>query len=96
MAGAARSARVRAGRPAGYHGSVGVTPSTQSGLGASGLSIFAVMSSLAEEHGAINLSQGFPDFDCAPDLVDAVPTEDVFESMAARLDGSNAEGKPSR
>ncbi|MBI4264864.1 MAG: aminotransferase class I/II-fold pyridoxal phosphate-dependent enzyme, partial [Acidobacteria bacterium] len=30
------------------------------------------MSRLAEEHGAINLSQGFPDFDCAPELVDTV------------------------
>lgn len=37
-----------------------------------GVSIFAVMTRLANEHGAINLSQGFPDFDCAPDLVDAV------------------------
>lgn len=30
------------------------------------------MTRLASEHGAINLSQGFPDFDCAPELVDAV------------------------
>src|SRR5258706_3663481 len=30
------------------------------------------MSRLALEHNAINLSQGFPDFDCAPELVDAV------------------------
>jgi methionine aminotransferase len=30
------------------------------------------MTRLANEHGAINLSQGFPDFDCAPALVDAV------------------------
>jgi len=37
-----------------------------------GLSIFAVMTRLANEHGAINLSQGFPDFDCAPALIDAV------------------------
>jgi methionine aminotransferase len=28
------------------------------------------MSALAREHGAINLSQGFPDFDCAPGLMD--------------------------
>ena len=41
-------------------------------LPATGLSIFAVMSRLAEEHGAINLSQGFPDFDCSPELVEAV------------------------
>jgi methionine aminotransferase len=37
-----------------------------------GVSIFAVMTRLANEHGAINLSQGFPDFDCDPALADAV------------------------
>ena len=37
-----------------------------------GLSIFAVMTGLANEHGAINLSQGFPDFDCHPELVELV------------------------
>lgn len=37
-----------------------------------GVSIFAVMTRLAQEHGAINLSQGFPDFDCDPELVEAV------------------------
>jgi len=37
-----------------------------------GTTIFAVMSRLAAELGAINLSQGFPDFDCDPALVDAV------------------------
>jgi methionine aminotransferase len=37
-----------------------------------GTTIFTVMSRLAGEVGAINLSQGFPDFDCDPDLIDAV------------------------
>jgi methionine aminotransferase len=37
-----------------------------------GTTIFTVMSRLAAECGAINLSQGFPDFDCDPALVDAV------------------------
>src|SRR5512140_1639702 len=37
-----------------------------------GVSIFAVMSRLANEHGALNLSQGFPDFDCDADLVATV------------------------
>lgn len=37
-----------------------------------GTTIFTVMSRLATELGAINLSQGFPDFDCDPALVDAV------------------------
>ncbi|WP_283150159.1 methionine aminotransferase [Silvimonas soli] len=36
-----------------------------------GTTIFTVMSQLAAEHGAINLSQGFPDFPCAPALLDA-------------------------
>lgn len=37
-----------------------------------GTSIFAVMTRLANEHGAINLSQGFPDFACDPALIEAV------------------------
>jgi methionine aminotransferase len=37
-----------------------------------GVSIFAVMTRLSNEHGAINLSQGFPDFDCDPALAEAV------------------------
>jgi methionine aminotransferase len=37
-----------------------------------GTSIFTVMSKLAADVGAINLSQGFPDYDCDPALVDAV------------------------
>ncbi len=35
-----------------------------------GTTIFTVMSRLAQEHDAINLSQGFPDFDCAKALRD--------------------------
>lgn len=37
-----------------------------------GTTIFTVMSALATEKGAVNLGQGFPDFDCDPKLVDAV------------------------
>ena len=37
-----------------------------------GTTIFTVMSGLAQAHGAINLGQGFPDFDCDPALIDAV------------------------
>lgn len=44
----------------------------ESKLPAVGTTIFTVMSRLAAELGAINLSQGFPDFDCDPALVDAV------------------------
>src|SRR5688500_20375328 len=48
------------------------TQALRSKLPSSPVSIFAVMTRLANEHGAINLSQGFPDFDCDPALVDAV------------------------
>ena len=37
-----------------------------------GTTIFTVMSALANEHGAINLSQGFPDFPSSPRLHDLV------------------------
>ncbi len=37
-----------------------------------GTTIFTVMSALATQTGAVNLGQGFPDFDCDPALVDAV------------------------
>ena len=37
-----------------------------------GTTIFTVMSKLAADLGAINLSQGFPDFDCDPELIEAV------------------------
>jgi methionine aminotransferase len=33
-----------------------------------GTTIFTVMSKMAAEYNAINLSQGFPDFDCDPEL----------------------------
>ena len=48
------------------------TRTIASKLPSTGTSIFTVMSRLAEEYGAINLSQGFPDFDTAPELVEAV------------------------
>jgi methionine aminotransferase len=37
-----------------------------------GTTIFTVMSRLAEQHGAVNLGQGFPDFDPPPKLVAAL------------------------
>ena len=36
-----------------------------------GTTIFTTMSALAREHNAINLSQGFPDYDCSPKLKEA-------------------------
>ena len=48
------------------------TPVLQTKLPAVGTTIFTVMSALATEKGAVNLGQGFPDFDCDPKLVNAV------------------------
>ncbi|HET9694722.1 MAG TPA: methionine aminotransferase [Steroidobacteraceae bacterium] len=47
-------------------------PPLESKLPAVGTTIFTVMSRLAAEHGAINLSQGFPDFEPPPRLVELV------------------------
>ena len=48
------------------------TPDLPSRLPKVGTTIFSVMSALALEHGAVNLGQGFPDFDCDPRLVERV------------------------
>jgi methionine transaminase len=48
------------------------TPAIKTKLPAVGTTIFTVMSALATEHKAVNLGQGFPDFDCDPKLVQAV------------------------
>ena len=45
-----------------------------------GTTIFTVMSALATEHKAVNLGQGFPDFDCDPGLV-----EEVAKAMRSGL-----------
>ena len=37
-----------------------------------GTSIFAVMSQMASEYKAVNLSQGFPDFPISDELIDLV------------------------
>ena len=49
-----------------------VAPVIDSKLPGVGTTIFTVMSRLAAEHGAINLSQGFPDFDPPARLVELV------------------------
>ena len=50
-------------------------------LSATGTTIFTVMSALANKHGAINLGQGFPDYDGPEDVIDA--------AAAALKDGRN-------
>ncbi|MBN9409296.1 MAG: pyridoxal phosphate-dependent aminotransferase [Burkholderiales bacterium] len=56
------------------------TPPLQTKFPTIGTTIFTVMSQLAAETGAVNLGQGFPDFDCDPKLVAA-----VAEAMARGL-----------
>jgi methionine aminotransferase len=45
------------------------SPALRSKLPASGTSIFSVMSALAQQHGAVNLGQGFPDYPIDPALI---------------------------
>jgi methionine aminotransferase len=49
-----------------------ITPTLTSKLPSVGTTIFSVMSALAVEKNAVNLGQGFPDFNCDPKLIDAV------------------------
>ena len=56
------------------------TPAIASRLPHVGTTIFTVMSALATRTGAVNLGQGFPDFDCDP----ALP-ERVCEAMKSGL-----------
>jgi methionine aminotransferase len=46
--------------------------SIQSKLPSTGISIFAIMSKMAADYKAINLSQGFPDFNCSEELIELV------------------------
>ncbi len=48
------------------------TPTLLTKLPKVGTTIFTVMSALATEHKAVNLGQGFPDFNCDPRLVEGV------------------------
>ena len=57
------------------------TPALKTKLPAVGTTIFTVMSTLAAEKNAVNLGQGFPDFECDPHLVGAV--------SKAMIDGQN-------
>ncbi|MEY2781015.1 MAG: hypothetical protein RL307_719, partial [Pseudomonadota bacterium] len=48
------------------------TPILETKLPRVGTTIFATMSELAAQVKAVNLGQGFPDFDCDPALIDHV------------------------
>lgn len=52
-----------------------------------GTSIFSVMSALAKEHNAINLSQGFPDFECHPKLLELVQKYSTGYNQYAPMPG---------
>lgn len=66
-------------------------PRTATRLAPFGTSIFAEMTRLATEHRAVNLSQGFPDFD-GPDFVKhaAARAIDAGENQYARMTGHPA------
>lgn len=49
-----------------------MNPSIKSKLPNTGQSIFTIMSQMASDHQAINLSQGFPDFSSDPELISLV------------------------
>jgi methionine aminotransferase len=51
---------------------VSTSPPITSRLPKVGTTIFTTMSALAQQHGAVNLGQGFPDFGADPRLFDAV------------------------
>jgi methionine aminotransferase len=55
-----------------FENSTAMTPQLISKHPNMGTTIFTVMSGLAAEAGAVNLGQGFPDFECDPALVNAV------------------------
>ena len=55
-----------------------------------GTSIFTVMSQLASDEGALNLAQGFPDFDAPPELIDLVH----FHSQKGRNQYAPSDGLP--
>jgi aspartate/methionine/tyrosine aminotransferase len=57
------------------------TPTPRSKLPDVGTTIFSVIGDLAARHEALNLSQGAPNFDCDPRLVEA--------AVAARRSGHN-------
>ena len=67
------------------------TPILQTKLPAVGTTIFTVMSQLAAEKGAVNLGQGFPDFDCDPKLVGAVT--DAMQAFSRRKKTGGRSGK---
>ncbi|MDP3085887.1 MAG: pyridoxal phosphate-dependent aminotransferase [Rubrivivax sp.] len=48
------------------------TPALVSRLPSVGTTVFTVMSALAQQHGAVNLGQGYPDFDCDAALLGCV------------------------
>ena len=56
------------------------TPELTTKLPAVGTTIFTVMSTLAAEKNAVNLGQGFPDFNCDPALVERV-TEAMHQGL---------------
>ena len=58
-----------------------------------GTTIFTIMSKMAADNGAMNLSQGYPDFDAHPDLIDLEP-DCYWRVTVVRIeDGEPVEGR---
>ncbi|MFT6166078.1 MAG: methionine aminotransferase, partial [Vicingaceae bacterium] len=57
-----------------------LSASIKSKLPKVGTTIFSKMSALAAQEKALNLSQGFPDFDCSPRLIELV-TKAMYSGM---------------
>lgn len=65
-------------------------------LPSTGISIFTVMSELAAKHGAVNLGQGFPDFDMPQDLVELVAAAMRRYNQYTHLNGYLPSERPLR
>jgi aspartate/methionine/tyrosine aminotransferase len=61
------------------------TPPLKIKLPAVGSTIFSRMSALAQQHDALNLGQGFPDFACAPQVTEHVSAARVRYDAISRL-----------
>jgi aspartate/methionine/tyrosine aminotransferase len=61
------------------------TPPLKSKLPADGSMIFSRMSALAQQHDALNLGQGFPDFACASQVTEYVSAARVRYDAISRL-----------
>ena len=75
------------------HDATARTPAVTSRLPHVGTTIFTVMSALATQCGAVNLGQGFPDFDGDPRLMQADLPRAVVQELPAYLGAVGLRGQ---